>query len=60
MTWLEIDDGHPYGMATFPYGVCSIGGVASVVVRIGDGALDLAAVSDLVAIRWPRSSPARR
>jgi fumarylacetoacetase len=48
MTWLDIPDDHPYGLATLPYGIFTVGdGAASVGVRIGDTVLDLAGVSDL-------------
>ncbi len=48
MTWLDIADDHPFGVATLPYGVFSVGtGMASVGVRVGDQVLDLAGVADL-------------
>ena len=47
MTWLDVAEAHPFGLATLPYGVFSIGdGVASVGVRIGDSVLDLAEVAE--------------
>jgi fumarylacetoacetase len=47
MTWMDLDDRNPFGLATLPYGVFSIGdGVASVGVRIGDSVLDLAEVAE--------------
>ncbi len=47
MTWMDLDDQHPYGLASLPYGVFSIGdGVASVGVRVGDTVLDLAEVAE--------------
>jgi fumarylacetoacetase len=48
VTWLDVADDHPFGPATLPYGIVSIGaGVASVGVRIGDQVLDVAGVADL-------------
>ncbi|MDP9317772.1 MAG: fumarylacetoacetase [Actinomycetota bacterium] len=47
MTWLDVPEAHPFGLATLPYGVFSIGdGVASVGVRIGDSVLGLAEVAE--------------
>jgi fumarylacetoacetase len=47
MTWIDLGEQHPFGLATLPYGVFSIGdGVASVGVRIGDSVLDLAEVAE--------------
>ncbi|MEJ7628458.1 MAG: fumarylacetoacetase [Nocardioidaceae bacterium] len=48
MTWLDVPDDHPYGLATLPYGVFSTGdGIASVGVRIGDQVVDLAEVAEV-------------
>lgn len=45
MTWLDVPDDSPFGVANLPYGVCSPEGQPPrVCVRIGDSVLDLAAV----------------
>jgi fumarylacetoacetase len=47
MTWMDLDDNHPFGLANLPYGVFSVAdGVASVGVRIGDSVLDFAEVAE--------------
>ncbi|MBA3310795.1 MAG: fumarylacetoacetase [Nocardioidaceae bacterium] len=46
MTWFDVPDDAAYGLATLPYGVFSRrGGEPTVGVRIGDSALELAAMA---------------
>ncbi|MDX6310236.1 MAG: fumarylacetoacetase [Nocardioidaceae bacterium] len=47
MTWPDTAHDQEFGLATLPYGVCSLEGVASVGVRVGDQVLDLAGVAEL-------------
>ena len=47
MTWLDVPDDHPFGIATLPYGVFSTGASAPRVgVRIGEHVLDLAPTAE--------------
>jgi fumarylacetoacetase len=46
VTWINVDPSHPYGVATLPYGVFTVGeSLPSVGVRIGDTVIDLAGVA---------------
>ncbi|MGH3505840.1 MAG: fumarylacetoacetase [Nocardioidaceae bacterium] len=50
MTWLDVSEGHPFGIQTLPYGVFTTvadPGTRRVGVRIGDQVLDVAAVFEL-------------
>jgi fumarylacetoacetase len=44
-TWVGVPAGHPWGPRALPYGVAELPGGPRVVVRIGDLALDAAAVA---------------
>ncbi|MCA1781223.1 MAG: fumarylacetoacetase [Intrasporangiaceae bacterium] len=47
MTWLDLPDDHPFGIANLPYGVFSTAGSAARVgVRIGEHVLDLAPTAE--------------
>ena len=47
MTWLDLPDDHPFGLANLPYGVFRLGAApARVGVRVGNAVLDLAAVAE--------------
>lgn len=49
-TWIDIDDGDPFGPQTLPYGVAEMGvGQRRLVTRIGNQALDLVPVAASVA-----------
>jgi len=44
-TWVDVEQGSPWGLQTLPYGVAELVGGRRAVVRIGEFALDLASVA---------------
>jgi fumarylacetoacetase len=48
-SWVPVADGSPWGVQTLAYGVADVAGGPRVVVRIGDLALDFAAVARALA-----------
>jgi len=51
-TWLNVPAGHPFGLATLPYGVFSTNDpdLRRVGIRIGDFVLDAAAAAEFVGM----------
>lgn len=52
MSWLDLPPDTPFGLDALPYGSMSVDGVAHLVVRAGDLALDLTTAAPQLGAEW--------